>query len=153
MRCEMCGKEEQLFKSNVEDVEMNVCKTCSGFGQRVKEVQVEKPTKTFVRETREAKEAPELIELLVEGFGLLIKQKREKLGLKQNELAIKMAVKESWIQNVESGKFEPRIALAKKMERFLGIKLVEQVKEEGFKSDKKEGYGLTLGDMVQIKRK
>ena len=33
MQCDMCGAQTQLFKVEIEGVQLNVCQSCSKFGQ------------------------------------------------------------------------------------------------------------------------
>jgi len=75
--------------------------------------------------------------------------KREGLGLKQKELAEKIAEKEALVHKLETGIVEPSIKIAKKLEKFLKIKLVEEQEQtaESFISPKREGY--TLGDFLK----
>jgi len=149
----MCGKEAELFKATVEGTQLNVCKSCSRYGKVLKKViepakQMPKPIKKI-----EIVQKEEVEEIIVENYPALIKDKRESLGLKQEELAKKLNERESLIQKVESGHMRPSIKLAKKLERFLGIELVEEFKRKAFESNKKSSGPLTIGDLIAIKRK
>ena len=95
-------------------------------------------------------EKEEKIELLVEGCADLIKKKRESMGISQKDFAIKINEKESMIHKIETGIFRPSISLAKKLGKFLGIKLIEEHQEthEKFKKPKEEGF--TLGDFIKL---
>lgn len=150
----MCGKESRLFKTLIEGVELNVCDNCAKFGAVVKAVAVENKIshKQKIKEVKR-KKVEEVIELIVSGYGKIIKSKRENLGLKQEELAQKIAEKESLIHNIESEKFEPSIELARKLERFLRVDLVEQQKVGKFESKEDDGKGMTLGDLMDAKKK
>ena len=57
------------------------------------------------------------------------------------------------IQHLETGKFEPPILLAKKLERALNIKLVEEMQEVHESSVKEDTETLTIGDVIKIKKK
>ncbi len=149
----MCGKESKLFKSLVEGVELSVCENCAGFGTIIKTVNVMNKTKNKTKEKIKVEVVEEVIELIVSGYGKLIKSKRENLGLKQEELAQKIAEKESLIHNIESERFEPSIELARKLERFLRIQLIEQQKVGKFESKEDGTKELTLGDLIKIKKK
>ena len=93
------------------------------------------------------------MEIIKDGYGLMIKKTRERLGLKQEELAQKIAEKESIIHKLESGKIRPSMKLAKKLERFLEIKLVEMEEEEESPIvPKGTGGGFTIGDMIKVKK-
>ncbi len=151
MICELCGKEAQLFKTEIEGTQLNVCKDCAKFGnilEEVKEKKVEIKTKVKKKEPGD-----EIIEIVVSDFAQKIKNRREKLKLKQEELAKKLGIKESLLHHIESGKFMPSIELAKRIEKFLKIKLVEEYIETGMNIAKGETAELTIGDIVELKRK
>ena len=92
------------------------------------------------------------MQVINENYPNLIKNKREKLGLKQEELAIKLAERESLIRKIERGEIKPSLKLARKLEDKLGIKLVlqKEVKTE-FESSKEKPGSLTIGDMIKLK--
>ena len=148
----MCGKsEERLFKTLIEEVEMGVCSSCSKFGKvmhaigsPIKNI----PKKTFAQEPQEEK-----ISLIVDGYADIIKKKREGRGLSQKDFALKLNEKESTIHKIETGHIEPSISLAQKIQRFLGVKLIEEVEEKHEKIKRKEDVGFTLGDFIKIKNR
>ena len=94
----------------------------------------------------------QIIETIVPGYGRIIKKKREELGLKQEDFARKINEKVSLIHNIESEHFEPSINLARKIERFLKIKLVEQFEEQLSGKSKKltSTDEMTIGDIIKI---
>ena len=61
----------------------------------------------------------EVMDLLVEDYAEKIRKKRESLGINQKEFAKKLNEKESLIQKIEAGHFEPSIGLAKKIGKVL----------------------------------
>ena len=156
MRCDMCGKEGNLCKAIVEGAEMEVCNDCAKLGRRVTQEYNEKERKVFSKPSvnRVKRLYEERVnKSIVEGYGHLIKNKREKLNLKQEELAKKIAEKVSVIHNIESEHLEPSIKIAKKLEMCLHIKLIEMVSEQKYeKTINIMDRGLTLGDMIKIKR-
>lgn len=153
----MCGKEDRLFKTLIEGVELTVCEECARFGTVIREAVPEeiaqKPKEKEKKLVGKEQKEEEIIEVIVSDYGNLIKSKRENLGLKQEELAQKIAEKESLIHNIESEKFEPNIKLARKLERFLRIKLVEQQKVGKCESREDETKEMTLGDLIKIKKR
>lgn len=150
INCDLCGKvDERLNRTLIEGVELNVCSACSKFGK------VLAPVKKFAPKSYARKvpiEEEEKIELLVEGYADIIKKKRELMGLTQTDFAKKINEKESIIHKIETGVFEPSLALAKKLEKALGVKLIEEREEkhEAFKKRKIEGF--TLGDFINVKK-
>ena len=126
MVCDMCGAEGQLFKVNVEEAELTVCKNCCKFWKvigPVKQYEEKIPIKKNIDEQQE------FMEIVKENYAEIIKKKRESLGLTQKEFANKISEKESVIHQLESKHYKPSITLAKKIERFLKIKLIEGYEE------------------------
>jgi putative transcription factor len=92
------------------------------------------------------------VQLIVANYSKIIKSAREKTGLKQEELAKKIAEKESVIHKLESGIMKPDIPLARKLEKFLRITLVESVEvSDDVEEKRSSSEGLTLGDLIRIK--
>jgi putative transcription factor len=69
-------------------------------------------------------------EEIVEGYGKIIRKAREKTSLKIAVIGEKINEKESYIDAIENERLRPTIAVARKLERELGIKLIEKVEEE-----------------------
>ena len=151
MNCEMCGKETELQKAIIEGVEMNVCAQCGKFGRVVRRLRVEETAGKQAKKEAEEEE-PEVVESIVGDYTGIIKKAREKTGLKQEDVAKKINEKESVIHQIESGHFKPGLALARKLEKFFHIILVEKVTvEKGKKKSNEDDEGMTIGDMIKIK--
>ena len=155
MPCEMCGKEGNVLKADIEGAVLVVCNECAKFGKIISRVRA--PIKNKKSESQPAKKQVqtvkrELLQLIVEDYAKVIKEAREKLGLKQQDLARKIAEKESLIQNIETEKFVPGMDLARKFERFLKIKLIEQHEESHQQKFKAKSAALTIGDMLSLKK-
>ena len=143
--CEMCGVEKKLLSVLIEGVELKVCKKCSSFGQVVK-----KPVLKKKLVVMEKKPEREIIQVIREDYPKIIREKRERLGLKQKEFAKFLAERESLIHKIESGSYTPSLDMARKMERQLSIKLVEHKQIEPQKLQTKTEK-LTIGDMINVK--
>ncbi|MFH0979086.1 MAG: multiprotein bridging factor aMBF1 [Candidatus Woesearchaeota archaeon] len=147
MQCELCGKEEALLRTSVEGIELMVCEKCSKYGKLLpnKPASLVVPSKKPERQREEPAQ-----EIVVGNYAVLVKQAREALGLKQEEFANKISEKTSLIHNIESGRYQPPIELARKIERFLKIKLVEEYKENSNQAKPKAAEGLTVGDLIKL---
>lgn len=153
--CDMCGSAKDLVKAVIEGAELDVCPNCAKFGKIIV-----KPQKKFFKniETRR-QTAPvkrtETIQVIVPNFGQLIKNAREKKGIKQEELAKKIAEKESLVNKIEAGHLKPSISAARKLEQFLNITLIEQHEEKHQPlikgSERKDTF--TMADFVKIKKR
>jgi putative transcription factor len=145
MQCDMCGRETSLVKAKVEGTILDVCKNCARFGEIVR---VQKPIqlkKTPIRKLQ----TKERILVVVPDYYKLIKQARSKLGLKQEEVADKISEKHSLYHKIENGQMKPSLSLARKLEKFFSIKLVEEFEDNPKLSSKSNSGTLTIGDLIR----
>jgi len=122
--CDICGESPATTKIRLDSSVLNVCSRCAAVGTVVNEPKLQHSSSTPVSILNPPIKGSE--EIVVPDFGKLIAQGRLKSGLKQEELALKLNEKLPVIQAAESGK-RLEIKLAKKLEKFFGIKLVEIV--------------------------
>ncbi len=145
MQCEMCGSNKAIYEVRVEGAMLNLCQDCSSYGTVVEKIKpkpkIEKKKQVIKKET---------IFVIRSDYSEKIKNAREKRGLKQDELANKINEKTSLISKLETGSIEPSIRLARKLESFLKLNLVE---EETMKKvqTKHEETVTTIGDLIKIK--
>ncbi len=120
--CDICGESPATAKIRLDSSVLNVCSRCAAVGTVVNEPKLQHSSApvSMLSKPTGAEEA------VVPDFGKLIAQARQTSGLKQEELAVKLNEKLSVIQAAESGR-RLEIKLAKKFEKFFGIKLVEIV--------------------------
>ena len=155
INCDLCGKvEESLNRALVEGVELEVCPACAKFGKIITPVHRPGPKEQHRQLQRQthAKEQKENIEILVENYAEIIKKKRESMGSNQKDFATRLNEKESTIHHIETGKLEPNLALARKLEKMLGVKLIEGYKEEQISFKLKKEGSFTLGDFIKVKK-
>ncbi len=157
MMCEMCGEEKlHLYRAIVEGSLISVCDKCKKFGEVIS---VERPkTEEPIKEKRKLEQKPvkeENQEIVVDDCADKVRAEREKRSMTQEELAKSVAEKESVIHKIESKQITPSIQVAKKLEQFLNIKLIEEfdpnketTKELNFKDE-----ALTIGDIIRLKKK
>lgn len=153
-QCEICGKATALCQCIIEGCEMSVCNVCSKYGERVSDfsmpsnVKKKDAKKETPRETRKEGET----EIVVSsGAGNKVKDAREKKGLTQDQLAKAVAEKSSVIQRIEAGHMAPTITTAEKLEKFLGIKIVEEAEETEIRKGASEDEGFTIADLLKKK--
>jgi uncharacterized protein (TIGR00270 family) len=169
--CPICGGK--IWKPAhviIEGAKVTVCQSCSRLGMKTirstphksqPTIAYKKPIKaTTLKKPKEygsqdRKDTGSNLKI-IENYSNKIRNIRSKHKLTQREFALKLHEKESLIKSIESGKREPTIALAMKIEKTFGIKLTEKEEENGyvdarFLQNKKKP--LTLGDMVVIKKK
>ena len=153
INCDLCGKtENSLSRAIIEGVELSVCSKCGKFGKILPPVK-RYSAKEQHKLAQKAEEKNEKIELLVESYHEIIKKGREAMGLSQKDFALKISEKESLVHKMETGHFTPTISMARKLEKILGVKFVEEHEErrELLKKGKKTEV-FTLGDFIKINR-
>ena len=146
--CEMCGAETGLVDAVVEGSLLRVCRRCSTYGSVVtpqRHVSVEQNQKKVVKE--------EVLYYIVSDYSARVKEAREKRGWKQEELASFVRERESVIHKIENGHMKPSLTLAAKLEKTLGITLVERYEEPRERPLNLKDNTLTIGDLVKLKGK
>ncbi len=151
MDCEMCGREEATIKASIEGSTLSVCQGCGRYGKTVGKIA--NPMRAKAAKTEEKILPLEETEFVVANYGQLLKQKREKLGLTQDEFARKIAVKESALHKMETGALPPSINDARRIEKLIGVKLIERVEAVESPVPQAKKDQLTLGDMIKIRKK
>ena len=163
MLCEVCGKQifGAPFRAVIEGANMTVCSQCSKLGSGVWEPKTKprpKQTTPFqpVQAYRKPKPtvAPPTSLELVDDIGEVIRKARRNLGITHEDLGRKINERVSVLRKIESGKLEPDLALAERLEHTLKVKLrvyPEDPKAQLRHSSKPQGT--TLGDLIKIKFK
>ncbi len=153
----MCGNREAVFNAEIEGSLLAVCESCSVHGDVKSRIRVveEKPKKKVVAAQPASIAVEEdATEIINKDYASLVKKARESRGLKQGELAKALREKESVIHNVESGRMLPSIPLARKLEKYFKIRLVEEYREKPGAKPVGGGQGsLTLGDIANVKKR
>jgi len=158
MQCNLCGKEAELFLTDIEGSRLEICQPCAKHGKIIKRIITEEEIK-IVKKKEQLKiisyknPEKELIEVIVEDYASLIKIAREKLNLRQDEFAKRISEKKNIIHNIETGRTEPNLALARKLEKALHITLIEDQEVTHETSDTTKSDSLTIGDMISIKNR
>jgi len=165
--CEVCGREivGRPARALVEGATMVVCNQCAGLGTALPSLP-DRPRPRAPGMSRSRTPAPRLpLEKLpreveeselLEEFPKIVKQAREKLGISQQELAIKAKEKLTVIQKIEIGKISPTMRLAIVLEHILHITLMAPRKDVEIPNPpvRQTGdTGATLGDIALVRHK
>jgi uncharacterized protein (TIGR00270 family) len=146
----MCGRNDHLVKAVIAGSFLNVCKKCSNHGQVIEDKKVEITINRL--NTAYTRHHEEELEEIVPNYSELLKKAREHKGLTQEQVARDIAEKESVVHKLEIGHAKPSVKLAKKLEQYFRIKLIETEQDEVPKQRKldfKEG-NLTIGDLINV---
>ncbi len=155
MQCELCGKDCFDCKpSAVDGVRMMLCPGCMKYGEGVKETVrpstiLHKPPLDRIRKPKVKDVYEGMNKELVTGWNELIKSARAKKGLSREELGFKIGERTVTISKIENGDLRPSDEVVKKLEKELGITLIEEVKSVSTGSTVSRSQGLTLGDFFK----
>lgn len=148
MECEICGKNEAECLIYIEGAQMNSCAGCARGGKIVYYFDAEGSITPLISQKARSEEE------IVSGYGKLIKSAREKMRLSPEQLALKIAEKANYLEHVEKEISLPSLILARKLEKFLKIKLIEintdaqpEIKPNRSKKE------ITLFDVAEIENK
>lgn len=169
MNCEICGSiihgpPERIV---IEGSRLLACMKCSNLGEpdvkgdaptlqnastsRTRARPLGSPKSTKPTVNRLPREVEELE--ITEEFPKLIKKAREKNRMSQQDLAEAVKERLTIIQKIELGKMAPNLRLTHTLEHVLRIKLLLPRKEPEIPVSKMDQSELTLGDVIQYKKK
>ncbi len=159
--CEMCGRDELLSLAQVEGVGLQICSRCSRYGvaqQNVRSgssLQTAGSQNSFSPSSRGGRIKPEREFKVVENYASLLRAVRERKGLTQKDFALSLQEKESFIGKWETGAVKPDLETAKRLERLLGVTLVQiddaPLAAEGMQKQKNTEF--TLGDFIKVRKR
>lgn len=166
LNCEICGSTiyGPPRRIVIEGSRLLVCVRCSSLG----EPDLKREERTFdstlptprplgspktakPTSTRLPREVEELE--ISDDFPNMIKKAREKSKMSQQDLARAVKERLSIIQKIELGKMTPDLKLTHALEHTLKVRLLLPRSEPETPADKSGKSGLTLGDVIQYKKK
>ena len=161
MQCELCGREGHGFRTaEVDGVEMVLCQSCIVYGKGIeKNRSTPEMNRSAVvqriKKPREKDVYKDMDKELVPNWNEVIKKGRKAKGLSREELGFKIGERTVTISKIENGDLRPSDKIIKSLEKFLDIKLVEEVKEISTKPNPGalSRTGLTLGDFIKTEEK
>ena len=145
MDCELCSAKNANRVGFVEGVKMILCDRCINFGREINAVPIASKKEGVTIRQRPMRE-----DVIVADYARIIREARQKKGLELKDFALKINEKHTLLSKIEAGAMTPTIALARKVEKFLGIELVE-TGEDVKVGEEKDGTELTLGDVIKVK--
>ena len=164
--CPICGGKiwGRGQKVLIEGAKITVCQSCSQYGVKIKNAPsaLDKVNKNYPDAFTPAKKKAYSREIdsgleIVADYVKRIRNVRSSRGLNQDQFAQKLNEKPSLLRRIESGKVEPTIKLAKKIEQVYGITLVKKVDEiePSTTPDKymKKSGSSSLGDIAVVKKR
>src|SRR5688572_22881245 len=161
MECEMCGKTVATRRYMVDKTVMNLGIECSKYGQAL-DGTAAVGTQASIHQNLE-KRAGRMTSrsvydaqdpmVLVSDYGVRIHRAREAKGWTHDQLGNKVSARVPELKHIEAGKLRPSDDVTKKLEKELGITLMERVEGPApvVSGAKKAGpsAGLTIGDLLR----
>jgi putative transcription factor len=164
--CPICGsiiwgKGQRVI---IEGAKITVCHNCAQHGIKIQKPPKSVQVKRTYSQDRRSSPKRKIINRglkddleLIPDYAKKIRNKRNSLGLNQDQFAQKLNEKPSLLRRIETGKVEPNIKLAKKIEEVYKIKILKKTDEieADLQNNKymKKTTGSALGDIAFIKRK
>ena len=149
-QCEMCGKLANLVVVDVEGSDLNVCSSCTSYGKVKKKIFLA----PSLRQQLSASNKPEY--KVVAHYSSLLRNVREANNMSHKAFSEMLNEREAIISKWESGSVKPSVDNARKLERILGIKLVQEDiqanSSENIKTSKVSDE-LTLGDFIKVRKR
>ena len=132
--CELCGRQVIQGKKTVliDGTIFNVCISCSKRGKPYLSAGSPKRKTTIMPSSKKTNIKIQMTDdtILSPDFAKLIREARMKKGLTHEQLGSRMNEKATLLRKFETGVLKPDEIFAKKLERFLGIKLYVSIGEE-----------------------
>lgn len=170
--CEVCGQEilGKAKKVNIEGANLIVCENCARFSDSSLRASAKQPQKPKISKNASTKRVSVVKkpksrsvvkkDFFSDSYDLLddyadkIRKAREEKGLSHEELAKKINERVSIIKKIETGKMRPSEIIIRKLEKELQINICAPLNSKDVAVGSKEHpKGLTLGDVVKIKKK
>jgi putative transcription factor len=155
MQCELCGRGCECRPAIVDGVRMMLCPGCLRDGQEIKASSrapagTHKPILERIKRPKVKDVYKDMDKELVSGWNDLIKNARKKKRLSREELGFKIGERTVTIQKIENGDLRPSDKVIGKLEKELGITLVEEVSSTpSVSTGSRSGSSLTLGDFIK----
>ena len=161
MQCELCGGEirGQPKTVRIEGAELLVCLPCSRHGVEVQQKRGPEPRikapaggpPTGPPRRRRRDLFDRMGGDIAEDYADRIRNARMARGWSQKQLALEIMEKEMLIRKIEKGELVPEEELRKKLEKALGIRLLDTESEE-VKATKGSRMATTFGDIISLKK-
>jgi putative transcription factor len=155
MQCELCGRDCDCRTATVDGVRMMLCPGCMKYGKGVNSSEtasssIKKPILKRIKRPKVKDVYRDMEKELVSDWNELVKNSREKKGLSREELGFRIGERTVTISKIENGDLRPSDKMIEKLEKELGIKLVEEVASvSNVTSDSNARRGYTFGDFIK----
>ena len=161
MICEMCGKDVPATKPVfIERTKLNLCGACARFGDEQREskgVAQKGPSAQAIEQRLQSRErrmqtrdiySGKESRHLMDEYGEAIRTARMRKGLSQEDFAASIGIKKGMLSKIEANDLIPEDKLVARIEKALGISLMEEVAYSGGTQSGSSGK-MTLQDFIR----
>jgi putative transcription factor len=141
--CAECSKGRTRVRTRIPDVDVAPVKPKV---VRKEPFALPKPKPSVPRQELELSLRP------MQGYGRLIHKAREGKGMSVEDFSRLVGMRESLIRKIEAEKITPSISDLKRIERALGVRLVEAYSDDMDILIPKSDSTLTLGEVAKMRR-
>jgi len=163
MPCELCGRECKGGREAIIDgAKMFVCPDCIKYAEGPVQAEPVRtshppPTQQFIvkktqKPERDIYKDKGMEKELVSNWNHLIEQARKKKNLTREELGFKIGERTVTIAKLENGDLRPSDQTIAKLEKELGISLMEKINTIPTETQKRTQGGFTLGDFIKTEK-
>jgi putative transcription factor len=157
MQCELCGRECRggCKEATIDGVNMMLCTDCIRHGENVTPIsKTPAKIKKFVSQNIRKSEPKDIYKKmekeLIPNWSEVIKKARKEKGLSRENLGFKIGERTVTISKIENGDLRPPDKMIAKLEKELGISLLEEVKKVS--TNRHVSSGMTLGDFIKTEK-
>lgn len=152
MQCELCGRDSKgCREASVDGVTMRLCPDCLQHGENVVKTKTPEKVKSFISRKVRKSSSKDVYDgmqkELISNWNDIIKDERKKKGLSREDLGFKIGERTVTISKIENGDLRPTDKIIKKLEKELGISLMEEVKK--ISTGGQIQSRMTLGDFIK----
>jgi putative transcription factor len=158
MPCELCGREcKGCREAIIDGAKMYVCPECIRYAEGG--VQQEEPVSSSPQVRRPLTYKPRqgppkdiyknMVKELVSNWNTIIEAARKKKGMTREELGFRIGERTVTIAKIENGDLRPSDQMITKLEKELGISLLEEIKEPAATPQTPSQTKFTLGDFIK----
>jgi putative transcription factor len=149
--CDICGRTPVISQILLEGAKLLACGRCMKSGKIIHRFYEEGEQRPIIQQRPGAMDSGEEV---VDGYGRIIKQARERAKIPISVVAERISEKESYLTAIENERLKPTVAVAKKLEKELGVKLLEKTESSiapSAAAARKSFKEPTLEDMLEEK--
>jgi len=164
--CPICGGKiwGKGQKVLIEGAKITVCQSCAHLGKKIitktkksdiEKLAIKKPRSNKSKQSFKSSRNLEPSIEIISDYSKRIRNVRTQKNLTQEQFAQKLNEKPSLIRRIESGKLEPNLKLAKKIEEVYNIKILKETDEVkvNIKKFMKKSSTASMEDIAFIKKK